>query len=447
MKTRVEKDSMGILEVPQTAYYGIFTQRVLGNFQISNQKVPLLFLQNYIKTKKIYALVNAQNKKLEKNKAILIEKACNALLTLDAKTFMEYFPIDAIQSGGGTSTNMMVNEVIANVANEKAGGARGTYSPIHPNDHVNMSQSSNDTFPGVIKLTTVMQFGPFLEQLKNVKKKLHKKAKEFAKIKKVGRTHIQDALAITFGDEFSAWERTIEKNIFYLQQLQKICLELPFGGTALGSLQNITPKIRKDVIAALSKEFDFHFKGSKNYFEGTSSSSDLQKISIGLDSLATDVIKIANDLRLLSSGPRAGFNEIKLPPVQAGSSIMPGKVNPSILEAVTMACFKIKGLATTVDLTTMHAQLQLQALMPVIGFSLYEMFDICTNSLRIFWEKCLLEIQINKKEAQKNLEYSFVYATEYSEKLGYAKVAQLVKKAYAENVNLKELLDRELNIK
>ncbi|HEX8965906.1 MAG TPA: lyase family protein [Patescibacteria group bacterium] len=446
MKTRIEKDSMGTLQVPDNAYYGIYTQRVLGNFQISNQKVPLLFLQNYIKAKKIYAFVNAKNKKLDKQKAELIEKACNKLLASET-VFMQYFPIDAIQSGGGTSTNMMVNEVIANIANEIVGVAKGTYSPIHPNDHVNMSQSSNDTFPGVIKLTAIMQFVPLLEQLTLVKKTIHKKSVEFLKIKKVGRTHLQDALSITFGNEFSAWERTIEKNILFLQQIRKLCLELPFGGTALGSLQNITPKIRKDIISALSKEFGFGFKKSKNYFEGTSSSSDLQKIANALDSLATDIIKIANDLRLLSSGPRAGFNEILLPAVQAGSSIMPGKVNPSILEALNMVCFKIKGLAATVDITTMHAQLQLQALMPMIGFSLYEMFDLFTNSLHMFWEKCLLEIQINKKETQKNLDYSFVYATEYSEILGYAKVAELVKKAYSEDLNLKELLDKELKIK
>lgn len=447
MKNRIETDSLGVVEVPLDAYYGIYTQRVLGNFQISNQKVPILFLQNYIRIKKIYAKVNEQNNKLDKQKNLLIEKACKKLLSLDRHTFVSYFPIDVIQSGGGTSTNMMINEVIANIANEIAGGKKGLYTPIHPNDHVNMSQSSNDTFPGVIKVTTVMQCKNLLIQIEKTQKILEKKAKQFSNLKKIGRTHLQDALSITFGEEFAAFARMIEKNKLFLQDIQKLSAELAFGATALGSLQNITPKIRKDIISCLTEEFSFQFVQSRSYFEATSSSGDLEKIAAGLNSLATDVIKIVNDLRLLSSGPRGGLNEIQLPPVQAGSSIMPGKVNPSILEAVNMACFSVKGLYATIDIATMHAQLQLQAMMPIIGFSLHDMFTLLTNTLAMFWEKCLDGILINEDEIQKKLNYSFVYATEYSEALGYVKVAELVKKAYAQKLNLKDLLDKELEYK
>jgi len=444
-KMRIEKDAMGIMKVPQDAYYGIFTKRVLQNFNVSNQKVPMLFLKNYIRVKKMYALANKQSKKLDKQKTRLIEKACDTLLTDDNNFFEKQFPIDAIQSGGGTSTNMMVNEVIANIANEIFGNKKGTYTPIHPNDHVNMSQSSNDTFPGVIKVTSAIQFQLLLPRLEELQKIFEKKAEEFSKIPKVGRTHLQDALAITFGNEFSAFARTIEKNKLFLTQLQSLCFELPFGGTALGSLQNITPKIRKDIIALLAKEFSIPFKESKNYFEGTSSSSDLEKVSAGINSFATDLIKIANDLRLMSSGPRGGINEIVLPAVQAGSSIMPGKINPSIVEALNMLCFRIKGLHKTVELTTIHAQLQLQAFMPIIGFSLFEMFSLLTNGVAMFEEKCLQGITINKKEAQKHLDYSFVYATQYSESLGYAKVSELVKKAYTGDLNLKDLLEKEMS--
>lgn len=446
-KTRIEKDSLGSLEIPEESYYGIYTQRVLGNFQFTGQQMPHMFLQNYIRAKICYARVNKRVKKLDPKIADAIITAGNTLLNKPSKEFMQYFPIDVIQSGGGTSTNMMINEVLANIANEILGHEKGLYTPVHPNDHVNMSQSSNDTFPGVIKITSSMQLEELLKQLSSTIKILRKKSLAFRSITKVGRTHLQDAVKITVGDEFSAFAQTLEKNKKFLLAIKPFAKELSFGGTALGSLQNITKEIRKELIKEFSKEFTQPFTAPHNYFEATSSSSDMHKISSALSILAGDLSKIASDLRLLSSGPRGGLNELTLPPVQAGSSIMPGKVNPSILEALNQACFKVMGNHHTIELATVHAQLQLQAFMPIISVSLYESFVLLTQGLKMFEEKCLKDIQVNKYYVKKHFDSSFVYATDYAETLGYAKVAELVKKAYAEDVNLQDLINKYLKEK
>lgn len=446
-RKRVEKDSLGTLELPKDSNYGIYTARVLDNFQISGVKIPELFLINYIKSKKCYALVHKNVKKLDSKKALAIIWACEELLKMNRESFIENFPINIFQSGGGTSTNMMVNEVIANLANEHLGETKGTYSPIHPNDHVNMSQSSNDTFPGIVKITCVMQLEKLLDEIEKTEDVLSKKAREFEKIEKVGRTHLQDALKITSGNEFSAFYQTLKKNREFLLQTKTFLLELPFGATALGSMQNISPHIRREIIALLSREFKQKFTEPLNYFESTSSSGDMNKISLTLSSLASDLIKISTDLRLLSSGPKAGLNEIVLPAVQAGSSIMPGKINPSILECLEMICFRVLGNSRTIEIATISAQLQLQAFMPIIGFSLFESFEILTNGIEMFREKCLAEIKLDRNEIKKYLDNSFVYATEYTEDLGYAKIAELVKKAYQENKNLRDLIEAEKNQK
>lgn len=442
--TRQETDSLGEFQLPDDALYGIYTARVLDNYKVSGQKIPKLFLENYIRAKKTYAIVNKRANKLSPKIADAIVKACEMLLIKSQEEFTEMFPIDIIQSGGGTSTNMMVNEVVANIANELLGSKKGLHSPVHPNDHVNMSQSSNDSFPGVIKLTSVIQLQALVAQLGQTEKLLAQKKKQFETVHKVGRTHLQDALKISVGDEFSAFEATIAKDMQLLEDIENYVLELPFGGTALGSMQNITPKIRKDVISELSKEFHVKFSAPENYFEATSSSSDMNKISFALSVLATDLIKIANDLRLLASGPRAGIGEVILPKVQIGSSIMPGKINPSILEAFNMLCFKVLGNHATIATATANAQLQLQAFMPIIGFSLFENFLLLTNGLCMFNNKCLAGIAVEKSWAKKHVDSSFVYATEYSEKHGYEKIAELVKRAYKENVNLIDLIEQEL---
>ncbi len=440
---RKESDSLGSMDVPADAYYGIYTMRVLHNFFPTDSFVPRLFITTYLRIKSSYAIVNLQEKKIAKKQANAIVSAVDKILAWDSETFRKNFPIGRVQSGGGTSTNMMVNEVIANVAAEITHHEKGTYTFVHPNDHVNMSQSSNDTFPGVTKITTLLQVLRLLESLENLKVAFHKKEAEFKGIEKTGRTHLQDALKMQLSEEFSAFTRTIEKNIYHLNQTSKVLYELPFGATAIGSMQNVSPSIRKRIIEELRKQFNIKFVQQANYFEGTNSSSDILKVSAAVAVLASDLIKIGSDLRILASGPRAGIAEIALPEVQAGSSIMPGKVNPSIIEALIMICFNAIGLHHANEIANMHSQLQLQVYSPVIAFNIYDTINALSEGINIFIKNCLTGIAAKPEEIAHNLERSFVYATEYSEKLGYSKVAALVKKAYKENLNLKDLLEAQ----
>lgn len=439
---RKEKDSIGDYNVEENALWGIYTQRVKDTYsKLSNEKVPYEFLVNYVRVKKVYAEANLETGKLEPAIAKAINDSCDELIHMDKDEFMSHFPINRYQAGGGTSTNMNVNEVIANIAEEKLGGKRGLYKFINPNDHVNMSQSTNDTFPGVMRITTLMQLEKLVSVVLSLKETLNNKSNEFKSIEKVGRTHLQDAVKITLGDEFGAFARTIEKDLVLIKFNIDLILELNLGGTATGSLQNITHEIRELLIDKTAKEFNINFVKPKDYFEMNSSSSDFAKVSGGVNILANDLIKMINDLRLLTSGPRAGFGEIILPEIQNGSSIMPGKVNPSILEAVEMILFKYNGLDHTINLATQNAELQLQQFQPIVGMCLYEGLDLVINSVELLDKKCISGIKVNAEKVQENLDRSFIYATDYSEKLGYKKVSELVKKAYAENLNLKKLIE------
>ena len=288
----------------------------------------------------VYATVNARFRKITQEYKRAIHQAGKALLKKNSEEFMSYFPIGQIQSGGGTSTNMLVNEILANEASLLLGKKYGKYI-VDPHTHMNASQSSNDTFPGVMKITCLKLLVPLVKSLQTLEKTFIQQARKRKKIKKVGRTHLQDAVVVHLGDEFGAYARTIQKNRKYLQQAHKVLLEFNFGGTATGSLQNITPAIRKELIREFGKFYKKTFIQPKSYFEQNSSSGDLAFMSQTLTHLANDLIKMGNDMRLLSSGPLAGFNEYSLPAVQPGSSIMPGKVNPSVIEALTMVCARV----------------------------------------------------------------------------------------------------------
>ncbi len=443
--TRTEKDALGTFEVPKDVLYGIYTARNLDNFSnISGQKVPVLFIKNLIRIKKVYALVNEGQEKLESKKARAIIEACDELLKMEDSELEETFLIDRIQSGGGTSTNMIVNEVIANIAEEEIGGSRGENTNINALDHVNMSQSSNDIFPATIRITSLHQVKKIVVELEKLISTINKKVNQWQEVTKVGRTHIQDALQMKLSEEFGAFARSIEKNLIHIKETSEELKELNLGATAIGSKQNVTDEIRSEVIKETSKEFGIEFRMPKDYFEMTSTSGDFEKMSAALASLSTDIIKISSDLRLLTSGPRAGINELKLPAVQPGSSIMPGKVNPSIPEALTMISFQVIGFHHSIQLCTLHAQLQLQVFSPVIAFSLYDSFSLLTKGLEIFRTKCIEGIEPNIEGIKSNFENSFVYATEYSEKLGYDKVADLVNKAYENNLNLRDILEEEV---
>ena len=441
-KTRTEHDSLWSLKIVKDAPRGIYTQRVLNTYpQLGIQTVPESLLREYIRSKMIYATVNTRFRKMDQTSKKAIIAAGRELLALDSEAFLRFFPIGQMQSGGGTCTNMMINEVMANLASRQLGKKFGS-GRISSHDHLNLSQSSNDTFPGVTKLT-VLQLWNTLESLltKNITI-LKNKARSRKTIKKVWRTHLQDAVVISLGDEFAAYARTLDKEKKYLQQSMQTIKELPFGGTATWSLQNITPAIRKELIREFSKVYKMKFVQAKSYFEQNSSSWDLAHVSMTLAHLASSLIKITNDLRLLSSGPLAGFAELQLPTVHPGSSIMPGKINPSVLEASTMSCAKVIGNDHTIQLLHRQAQLELQQFVPGSWFALISSLQELIATLDMLHNKCLKWIQPNKKNIHDTLEWSFAYATDYTEKLGYETVAMLVKKALKEKKNLRDLLKR-----
>ena len=411
-----------------------FTRKVLSNFNISRSKVPGEFIRNYIKVKGIYARVNKNHNKLSIKKAQKIVKSVNTLLKKDDREFESLLPIDIFQSGGGTSINIPINELISRYSENK----------LNHFDDVNMSQSSNDTFPGVSKITTYFQIEELLKEIEDLIAEYMRLIKETKSIQKVGRTHMQDALEIRVGDELSAHFETLNKNRTNLEYIQKYCLELPFGATALGSMQNISKEIRKDIIKEISREYGINFKAPKNYYEAVSSSGDLLKVSSAIVCCASDLLKISKDLILLSSGPKAGLNEIILKESQKGSSIMPGKINPSIFEAICMICFKVIGNGVTIETANQNAQLQLQAFNPILAFTLFENIEILTRGIKTFNQKGLSNISFNKEGIRESLENSLVYATKYSEVLGYERVAELYKESLTKGLDLKELIMKEV---
>lgn len=399
---------------------GQYTQKVIENYQISNTIVPAAFVRNYIIVKLAYAQTNHANGKLADGVFEQINANIEKLLKLGDKELSKLLPLDRFQSGGGTSTNMPINELIAFYADTK---------DLHPNDHVNMSQSSNDTFPGVAKITFIKMLPELTKALEDTINLLEEKAHNMHDVTKVGRTHLQDALPMNVGEEFLAFTSTLSSRLKQLQQLSSICKQLALGGTAIGTKQSIDDQIRKQIIENINQHFQQEFSQPENYPAQISSSSDFLTIATTLSLLANDLIKINSDIRLLASGPRAGFNELRLPEVQAGSSIMPGKVNPSIAEALTMICLDVIGKTHTVELANLHAQLQLQQFNPIIVWNIYDSLLYLTAGLHMFNEKLLKGLVFNTKAIKKNLDYSLVRATELSEKLGYDEVAKRVKDA------------------
>ncbi len=441
-KYRKEKDTLWELKISNNIPRGIFTERVLSTYPVS-LPIPEVFLREYIKSKMVYATVNSRFRKIDQKYKKAIHVAGKEVLKLDSDDFMSLFPVGQIQSGWWTSTNMMVNEVLANYTNRVFGKKFG-HNLVSAHNHLNLSQSSNDTFPWVTKITLLHQLPILVKQLDAVIKRCKTKARSRKTIKKVGRTHLQDAVVIWLSDEFLAYASTLEKNKKYLIQALSVCKELPFGWTATGSLQNITPAFRKELIKEFSKMTRVKCHGPKSYFEQNSSSADFVIVSQALVSLANNLIKISSDLRLLSSWPFAWFGELIVPSVHAWSSIMPGKVNPSVLEAMTMVCAKVLGNDHSIQILTRQAQLQLQQFMPGITFPLLESVQLLSTSLDMLDKKCLRWIKANKKHITHILESSMAFATDYTQVLWYEKVAKLVANALRQKKNLREMLENEI---
>ncbi|MBS3817807.1 MAG: aspartate ammonia-lyase [Candidatus Thermoplasmatota archaeon] len=434
--TRTEKDSMGEKEVPEEAYYGVQTKRALENFLVSGSTESPKLIRAYVMLKKACARANVNCDKLDEEKGRYIEKACDEIIQDE---YEDQFVVDVYQAGAGTSFNMNVNEVIANVALELMGENKGEYDKIHPNDHVNMSQSTNDTFPTASHIAIIEASETLSSILVSLADAFQSKGEEFIDIGKSGRTHLMDAAPVTLGDEFLAYGSAIERANKRLNRSKQTLLELPIGGTATGSGSTTPNGFRDEVIEELSKILDRDFKPAKNSFELIHSRSLMADYSSSLKDLASELIRIANDLRLLGSGPRTGIAEIEIPEVQPGSSMMPGKVNPSMAECLNMICFQILGRDTSVSMANRAGQLEMNVMVPLMTYNIIDSIELLQNYLPVFEEKCIRDIEANEETCRNNLERTPALATLLSPKIGYLKAAELAREAKERDMSIPEL--------
>ena len=436
-KFRTEKDSLGEVKVPFNAYYGAQTQRAVQNFQIGWPMEFSLILP-YIIIKKAAAMTNHSQKRLPKKISDAIMKACDDI-TDHPEKFLDEFPVPVFQTGSGTQTNMNVNEVIANRANEILGGNLGEYKFVHPNDHVNMSQSTNDTFPTAILVGCVLSVEDnLLPVLSLLEKSLQKKIREFDKIIKVGRTHLQDATPIKLGQEFSGYASMISNDIKRIKLAVKECAELPIGGTAVGTGINTLEGFDTLVCSFITEETDIEFSVCTNKFELLSSQNPLSNLSSQLKICAGSLNKIANDIRWLASGPMAGIGELKLPSNEPGSSIMPGKVNPTQCEAVNMVYAQILGNDLTINYAGTNGNFELNTYRPIIASSIHESITLLSEVSESFTLNALDGLKANKEKIKENLDKSLMLVTVLNPVIGYEKSAEIAKKALKENISLKE---------
>lgn len=437
MEFRTEKDALGPVKVPKDAYFGSFTARAQVNFQISGIKAPAEFKQALGIIKKAAAKTNIELKELDKIHAKAIIKAADEFIS---GKFDHEFQLDIFQAGAGTPFNMNCNEILANRANEILGGKKGTYSPITPNNHVNWAQSSNDVIPTAIRLAALMKKQKLLPEVKKLAQSLSKKGKEFQTILKVGRTHLQDAVPIRLGQEFEAYGSAIARCHNFIEKSFNELLELGIGGTALGTGITAHPDFRSLMVQNLSQLTGFRFKKTKYPMELTHSMHAFAMASGSLKTLANELIRIANDLKILNSGPLAGIAEIILPEVEPGSSIMPGKVNPSVPEAINMIGFQVCGNDLTINLAVQAGQLELNVMTPVIMHNLLWSIELLTNSCAMFRTFCIEGIKADKKRCQELLNQSLCLATGLSPYLGYKLTAEIVNEALKKNKTLKEVV-------
>jgi aspartate ammonia-lyase len=436
MKTRVETDPLGEKAVPESAYYGIQTLRATENFPVSGIKAPLPFVKAYVMVKKAAAIANAEVGWLDEERKHAIVQACDEIL---AGKLVDQFVVDVYQAGAGTSFNMNVNEVVANRALEILGKPKGDYKTVSPNDHVNMGQSTNDTFPTATHIAVLMALQPLLQELDSLADAYDKLGSKHKGTVKSGRTHLQDAVPLTIGQEFSAYASALRNACDQLKERQKNLYELALGGTAAGTGANAHPKYKQLAIAELQKMTGFPLKTAKNNFEALQSYRPVQTVSSALKELALELIRVANDLRLLSSGPTTGLAEITLPAVQPGSSIMPGKVNPVMAECLDMVAFQVVGNDLTVAFAVQAGQLDLNVMMPVIMHNVLFSIQILTNYLPVFRAKCVEGIVVNEKRCSQYLEKNPALATFLSPYIGYLEAAKIAKQALEEGRSVKEV--------
>lgn len=433
---RIEEDFLGKVEVPDAAYYGAFTVRAANTFKLSNQKIDKRIVRAYILIKKAAALANSELNVLDKKIARAIIIACDEAF---AGKFDNEFILDAFQAGAGTPIHMNINEVLANRAEEILGGKKGEYKLVHPNNHVNMAQSSNDVTPTAIRLAALPEGQALYREAELLQKVFEKKAKQYAELVKVGRTHLQDAVPITYGQIFSGYAKALYYDIDGIDHSFQDLAGLGIGGTAVGTGINTHPQFKEKIIFHLNSLTQLGV-AAENSIALTQSMNGFLAASASLRNYATTLNRIANDLRLLASGPNAGIAEIIIPAVEPGSSIMPGKINPSVPEAVNMICFQVMGSDYAILLAANSGQLELNFMTPLIGHNLMQSLDLLKNATKMFREKCIEGLSIDEKRTKENLEKSFAYATALSPHLGYSVVSKLVREAYEKGVSLKKLI-------
>jgi len=435
---RIERDSLGEIRVPATALYGAQTQRAVENFPISGMKPYPAFVWAMSTVKLAAAEVNSELGLLAEAIAEAIAQAAEEVRAGD---WQDQFVVDPFQAGAGTSHNMNVNEVIANRANQILGFALDdAQKPVHPNDHVNMAQSTNDTIPTAIRLGCLWRLDELLMALNELADALAQKAEEFDDIVKSGRTHLQDAVPVRLGQEFLAYSRAVERGRERIAQAAEGLRRLGIGGTATGSGLNAHPQYHTRMVARLSEISGLALYTSDNLFESMQSMADMVHFSAALRTLAVDLDRIANDLRLLSSGPATGLHEITLPTVQPGSSIMPGKVNPVLAEMLNMAMFHVMGNDLAVMMAGQAGQLELNVMMPIIAHNLFEMMHVMIGAIRAFTEKCVWGIVANREKAEGWLARNAILVTALNPVIGYAKGAEVAKEALASGRTVREVV-------
>ena len=434
---RVEKDSMGQVRVPRKAYWGPETQRAYENFPISGMRFPREFIRALGMIKAASAETNMKLRLLGTKPGRAILRAAREVME---GRFDDQFVLDIFQTGSGTSTNMNANEVIAHRANEILGGRVGEKTPVHPNDHVNLCQSSNDVIPSAIHISSLEKVQKdLLPALASLQAALATKAKEFDRVIKIGRTHLQDATPIRLGQEFSGYASMVEHARRRLEKLKSPLCEIALGGTAVGTGINTHPRFARLAAQKISRMTGLAFREAENHFEAQGSKDGVVEASGALKATAVSLVKIANDLRWLGSGPRCGIGEILIPPVQPGSSIMPGKVNPVIPEALCMVCAQVIGNDLTVTVAGMSGNFELNVMMPVMAYNLLQSIRLLTNGVKVFTEKCLTGLKADEERCREMIEKSLAMVTVLSPRIGHDPAAEIAKEAYRTGKTVREV--------
>lgn len=440
MLSRMEHDSIGALNVPAEAYYGVQSMRAATNFQITHRPLHPVLIDSIVMVKKAAAITNEKSGKLDQQIAQVIIQACDEILDGNLR---DQFIVDAIQGGAGTSANMNANEVIANRAIEILGGTKGDYSIVHPNDHVNMSQSTNDVIPTAGKITVLKLLPQTIKELEKLEKAMEEKEAEFDDILKMGRTQLQDAVPMRLGQSFGAFAHVLKRDIKRLKNVMDEMKVLNIGATAIGTVINVDPYYLANISYELSKVAGISLKQADDLIDATQNLDGFVSVSGVLKTCAVDISKISNDLRLMSSGPRTGLSEINLPARQNGSSIMPGKINPVIPEVVSQVAYLIIGHDYTITMAAEAGQLELNAFEPVLFHHLFESIDTLKEAAATLTKHCITGITANKGQCEEYIEKSVGISTALCPYIGYAKSAEIAKKSLKTGISVKELVLEE----